>query len=120
MKELPGARAALGFASAADVFLQEEFEALGEVRIATIDGSAGAKGLVTELMATLDHDYVFVCGPEPMMRAVHALCPRGQFSFEGRMACGFGACMGCSCKTNFGSKRVCVDGPVLTGEEIAW
>ncbi|MEA4899172.1 MAG: dihydroorotate dehydrogenase electron transfer subunit [Christensenellaceae bacterium] len=120
MKALPGARAALGFASAADVFLRDAFEALGEVHIITIDGSAGAKGLVTDLMAALDYDYVFACGPEPMMRAVHALCPRGQFSFEGRMACGFGACMGCSRETNFGSKRVCVDGPVFAGEEIAW
>ena len=106
-----------------EIFLAEEFRALGaEVIIATADGSAGLKGLVTDGMAAMsDYTYLYTCGPEPMLKAVYSACKTsGQFSFEERMGCGFGACMGCSCKTKYGNKRICKDGPVLEKEEIVW
>ena len=109
--------AALGFHSAADVFLADELRALGvNVHIATDDGSAGLRGLVTDAMDAAGDGYthLYTCGPEPMLRAVYDRCRTdGQFSFEERMGCGFGACMGCSCKTKYGTKRICKDGPVL-------
>ncbi len=112
---------ALGFNTADDVFYADEFAALGcPVRLATVDGSRGTKGFVTDLIG--DEDYAFCCGPEPMLRAVWKL-PQlrgGQFSFEERMGCGFGACMGCTCETKYGHKRICKDGPVLEKEEIVW
>lgn len=109
----------LGFNTASDVFLTEEFKALGlEVRVATMDGSYGQKGTVLGVLP--ENPYVFTCGPEPMLKAVYGAAADGQFSFEARMACGFGACMGCSCKTKYGTKRICKDGPVLTKEEIVW
>jgi len=88
----------------------------------TADGSAGLKGLVTDGMAAVsDYTYLYTCGPEPMLKAVYSACKTsGQFSFEERMGCGFGACMGCSCKTKYGNKRICKDGPVLEKEEIVW
>lgn len=112
----------LGFNSAADVFYKEEFEALGaEVSVATADGSYGEKGFVTDVMKRLDYTYFYTCGPEPMFRAIEGIAKTsGQYSFEERMGCGFGACMGCSCKTLYGNKRICVDGPVLEREEIIW
>ncbi len=112
---------AMGFASVADVLLKEELEALGcTVKIATVDGSAGEKGFVTGLL-TDDYSYSYACGPIPMLKAVYdALACTGEYSFEERMGCGFGACMGCSCKTKYGNKRICKDGPVLTKEEIIW
>ena len=115
----------LGFNGAEDVFYKKEFEDLGlKVEISTMDGSMGKKGVVTDVMRAEDnsslYDYVFTCGPEPMLKAVYDLVPEGQFSFEARMACGFGACMGCSCKTKYGNKRICKDGPVLMREEIIW
>ena len=120
-------RVILGFNTAAEVFWQKEFEALGApVTVTTADGTQGVRGFVTDAMAPLEgkYDYVYACGPEPMLRAVHALCEKqdihGQFSFEERMACGFGVCMGCSCKAKYGSKRICKDGPVLRREEILW
>ena len=111
-----------GFNTAAEVFLRDAVEQLGAPFVlATMDGSAGVKGLVTDAMGDLDFDSVCACGPEPMLRAVyHATEVPGQFSFEERMGCGFGACMGCSCKTKYGSKRICKDGPVLRREEIVW
>ena len=115
--------AVLGFNRASEIFLAEEFRALGtEVVIATADGSAGMQGLVTDGMAAVsDYTYLYTCGPEPMLKAVYAACKTsGQFSFEERMGCGFGACMGCSCKTKYGNKRICKDGPVLEKEEIIW
>ena len=108
----------LGFNSAADAILREDFEALGEVRVATVDGSAGVKGYVTDLMP--EGGYACACGPEPMLRAVYDRCRDGQFSFEARMGCGFGACMGCTCQTLTGYKRICKDGPVLRREELLW
>ncbi len=115
--------AALGFATAADALLAEELRALGaRVCIATVDGSLGIKGFVTDAIreSGFNFDYLYACGPEPMLRAVYDLPADGQFSFEERMACGFGACMGCSCKTKYGAKRICKDGPVLQKEEIVW
>ncbi len=112
----------LGFNKAEEIFLKEEFEALGAtVTIATADGSVGVKGFVTDAMKTIEYDYFFTCGPEPMFRAIESVVSvSGQYSFEERMGCGFGACMGCSCKTKYGNKRICKDGPVLEREEIIW
>ena len=114
----------LGFNTASEVFWKEEFEALGvPVTVTTADGSMGVKGFVTSSMDG-DFDYVYTCGPEPMFKAVYKVLDEkgvsGQFSFEERMACGFGVCMGCSCKTKYGNKRICKDGPVLVKEEIIW
>ena len=113
---------AVGFGSAAEVFLREDAQALGvPFHLATMDGSAGVRGLVTAAMAGLTFDSVCACGPEPMLRAVYdAADVPGQFSFEERMGCGFGACMGCTCRTKVGPKRICKDGPVLEKEEIVW
>lgn len=112
-------RVILGFNTAQEVFLKAEFEALGvPVSIATADGSMGMKGFVTAGMK-MPHDYFFACGPEPMLKAVAGATEApGQLSFEERMACGFGACMGCSCKTKYGHKRLCKEGPVLLKEEV--
>ena len=111
----------LGFNSAGEVFYEEEFRALGTApTVTTADGSYGVKGFVTDAME-LDYTYFYTCGPEPMLRAVYAKSvTSGQFSLEERMGCGFGACMGCTCKTKTGHKRVCKDGPVLTKEELPW
>ena len=112
----------LGFNTAREVFYEHEFQALGAtVTVATADGSYGVKGFVTDAMNGVDYDYFYTCGPEPMLKAVYkATTTSGQFSFEERMGCGFGACMGCSCKTVTGYKRICKDGPVLQKEEILW
>ena len=111
----------LGFNTREDVILTEAFRNLGlEPIIATADGSEGVRGFVTDAMKDLDFDYLYTCGPEPMLKAVWQNAPDGQFSFEARMACGFGACMGCSCETKYGYKRICKDGPVLFKEEIKW
>ena len=112
----------LGFNTAAEMFCVDEFLALGcDVIIATADGSHGIKGFVTDAIANLDYSYFYTCGPEPMLRALHAATKtNGQMSFEERMGCGFGACMGCSCKTITGYKRICKDGPVLRKEEVLW
>ncbi len=112
----------LGFNSADDVFFEDEFKALGaNVLVTTADGSYGIKGFVTDAMCDLEYDYFFTCGPEPMFKAIEkTVKTSGQYSFEERMGCGFGACMGCSCKTKYGNKRICKDGPVLIREEIIW
>lgn len=112
----------LGFNSKADVFYKEEFEALGaDVFITTADGSIGTKGFVTDVLKGLEYSYFFTCGPMPMFKAIENVAKTsGQYSFEERMGCGFGACMGCSCKTKYGNKRICKDGPVLIREEIIW
>ena len=113
--------AVLGFNTAAEVFAEEEFKALGcSVTVTTADGSYGTKGFVTDALPE-DYSYFYTCGPEPMLRAVYrATKTSGQFSFEERMGCGFGACMGCSCRTITGYKRICREGPVLEKEEIIW
>ncbi|MBQ8972675.1 MAG: dihydroorotate dehydrogenase electron transfer subunit [Clostridia bacterium] len=112
---------ALGFNTASEVFYVQEFLDVGcEVRLATADGSAGERGFVTAVLPEAPSHY-FACGPEPMLRAVyHALRCSGQLSFEARMGCGFGACMGCTCRTITGYKRICREGPVLRKEEILW
>ena len=113
----------LGFNTKAEIFYKEKFEALGaRVLIATVDGSAGVKGFVTDAMTEAGaYTYTYSCGPEPMLKALYnASATSGQYSFEERMGCGFGACMGCSCKTKYGNKRICRDGPVLVKEEIIW
>lgn len=108
----------LGFNRASEIFYAEEFAQYGKVVLTTADGSAGVRGFVTDALRQLDYDYYFACGPEPMLRAVHALGKEGQLSFEARMGCGFGACMGCSCETLAGPKRICVDGPVMRSGEV--
>ena len=112
----------LGFNTADEVFYKAEFEALGaDVYVTTADGSEGIRGFVTDAMKDIDYSYFYTCGPEPMLKAIYnAASTSGQFSFEERMGCGFGACMGCSCKTKYGNKRICRDGPVLVKEEIIW
>ena len=122
IKEGKKPQVVLGFNKAEEIFLKEEFETLGaSVTIATADGSVGVKGFVTDAMKDLGYDYFFTCGPEPMFRAIErTVAVSGQYSFEERMGCGFGACMGCSCKTKYGNKRICKDGPVLEREEIIW
>ena len=111
----------LGFNTADEVFYEDEFKALGcEVQVTTVDGSHGVKGFVTDALPE-QYTYFYTCGPMPMFKALNkAVKTSGQFSFEERMGCGFGACMGCSCKTLTGNKRICKDGPVLKKEEIIW
>lgn len=112
----------LGFNTRAEAFLEEEFQALGAaVTVATADGSYGVRGFVTDAMPRDGYSYIYTCGPEPMLRAVYGKAvTSGQFSFEERMGCGFGACMGCTCETKYGYKRICREGPVLEKEEILW
>ena len=112
----------LGFNTRDEVFYEEEFRALGaNVTVATADGSYGVKGFVTDAMKSMDYTYFYTCGPEPMLKAVwNTSVTSGQLSFEERMGCGFGACMGCSCKTLTGNKRICKEGPVMKKEEILW
>lgn len=112
----------LGFNKKSEVFYEDEFKALGlETVVATADGSYGVKGFVTDAMKTLEYGYFFTCGPEPMLRAIYDnTTVSGQMSFEARMGCGFGACMGCTCETLYGNKRICKDGPVLLKEEVKW
>ena len=112
----------LGFNTRDEIFYEEEFKALGvTVHVATADGSYGTKGFVTDVMKDLSYSYFFTCGPSPMFKAIEKVAvTSGQYSFEERMGCGFGACMGCTCKTKSGNKRICKDGPVLEREEIVW
>jgi len=112
----------LGFNTKSEVIYEDEFRALGaDVIVSTADGSYGVKGFVTDVMRELDYSYFYTCGPEAMFKAI---CDEsrtsGECSFEARMGCGFGACMGCSCETLYGTKRICRDGPVLKKEEIKW
>lgn len=112
----------LGFNTKDEIFYEEEFRALGaDVTVTTVDGSYGVKGFVTDAMRDMEYTYFYTCGPEPMLKAIYnTASTSGQLSFEERMGCGFGACMGCSCKTLYGNKRICKDGPVLVKEEIIW
>lgn len=112
----------LGFNSEKEVFGVDEFKATGaEVYVTTADGSVGTKGFVTDVLKNLDYTYFYTCGPMPMYKAIESIAKTsGQYSFEERMGCGFGACMGCTCKTKYGNKRICKDGPVLEREEIVW
>lgn len=112
----------LGFNKKDEIFYEEEFKNLGaDVKVTTVDGSYGIKGFVTDALKDTDYSYFFTCGPMPMFKAIESFAvTSGQYSFEERMGCGFGACMGCTCKTKYGNKRICKDGPVLTREEIIW
>ena len=112
----------LGFNTKNEIFYEEEFKNLGaEVYVTTVDGSYGIRGFVTDALKEIDYTYFYTCGPEPMLKAVYrASTTSGQMSFEERMGCGFGACMGCSCKTLTGYKRICKEGPVMRKEEILW
>ena len=112
----------LGFNTKAEVFYEQAFRDLGaDVTVTTVDGSYGMKGFVTDALANVDYTHFYTCGPEPMLKAVYkATNTSGQMSFEKRMGCGFGACMGCSCKTISGYKRICKEGPVMRKEEILW
>ncbi len=112
----------LGFNKKDEIFYENEFKKLGaEVKVTTVDGSYGIKGFVTDALKNTEYSYFYTCGPMPMFKAIEStVITSGQYSFEERMGCGFGACMGCSCKTKYGNKRICKDGPVLTREEIIW
>ena len=112
----------LGFNTKSEIFYEQEFKNLGcDVTVTTVDGSYGTKGFVTTALEAMDYTYFYTCGPEPMLKAIYkASTTSGQMSFEERMGCGFGACMGCSCKTLTGYKRICKDGPVMRKEEILW
>ena len=112
----------LGFNTKSEIFYEDAFKALGcQVTVTTVDGSYGTKGFVTTALEAMDYSYFYTCGPEPMLKAVYkASKTSGQMSFEERMGCGFGACMGCSCKTLTGYKRICKEGPVMKKEEILW
>ena len=112
----------LGFNTKQEIFYEEQFKQLGlNVIVTTVDGSYGVKGFVTDALKDVEYSYFYTCGPEPMLKAVYkASQTSGQMSFEERMGCGFGACMGCSCKTLTGNKRICKEGPVMIKEEILW
>ena len=112
----------LGFNKESEIFCEEDFKAIGaETYITTVDGSVGIKGFVTDALKDMNYTYFYTCGPMPMFKAIeNTAVGSGQYSFEERMGCGFGACMGCSCKTKYGNKRICKDGPVLEREEIIW
>ncbi len=112
----------LGFNTKEEIFFEDAFKALGaDVTVTTVDGSYGLKGFVTDALKQMEYTYFYTCGPEPMLKAVYAASTTsGQMSFEKRMGCGFGACMGCSCKTITGYKRICKEGPVMRKEEILW
>ena len=115
-------RVILGFNTKDEVFCEEDFKALGaDVMVTTVDGTYGMKGFVTDALQTMEYTYFYTCGPEPMLKAVYSKSTTGgSFSFEERMGCGFGACMGCSCKTITGYKRICKEGPVMQKEDILW
>ena len=110
----------LGFNTGAEIFLADEFQALGAVvHIATADGSVGTKGFVTDVIKDLQYSYFYSCGPMPMFKAMeNVMTTSGQYSFEERMGCGFVACKGCTIQTKSGYKRVCKDGPVFFREEV--
>ena len=112
----------LGFNKKDEIFYEDEFKKLGaDVKVTTVDGSYGIKGFVTDALKESEYSYFYTCGPMPMFKAIESTATTsGQYSFEERMGCGFGACMGCSCKTKYGNKRICKDGPVLEREEIIW
>ena len=122
MAEGKSVRVILGFNTASEVFYEDAFRSLGAaVTVTTVDGSYGVKGFVTDALNSEPYTYFYTCGPEPMLKAVYkATETSGQMSFEKRMGCGFGACMGCSCKTITGYKRICKEGPVMKKEEILW
>ncbi len=111
----------MGFNTKDEIYYLDEFKSVCNTIVTTADGSCGTKGFVTAALENLDYTYTYACGPEPMLKAIYeASKTSGEYSFEERMGCGFGACMGCSCKTKYGNKRICKEGPVLVKEEIIW
>ncbi|MCI8331357.1 MAG: dihydroorotate dehydrogenase electron transfer subunit [Clostridiales bacterium] len=113
--------AVLGFQTAKEAFFVEEFSRFCDVTVTTADGSMGIKGFVTDALVQMEYTYFYACGPMPMFRAIEKVAQgSGQYSFEEKMGCGFGACMGCSCQTKQGAKRICKEGPVLEREEVEW
>jgi dihydroorotate dehydrogenase electron transfer subunit len=112
----------LGFSGREDVALLEDFRLIGVCpTVTTLDGSFGLRGFVTDALDDLEPSFFYACGPEAMLRAVSERCAcDGQLSFDARMGCGFGACMGCTRPTRSGPKRVCKDGPVFDKGEILW
>ena len=122
ISECKNATVILGFNKKDEIFYEDEFKKLGAtVKVTTVDGSYGIKGFVTDALKETEYSYFYTCGPMPMFKAIESTAlTSGQYSFEERMGCGFGACMGCSCKTKYGNKRICKDGPVLEREEIIW
>ena len=122
IKEEKDVTVILGFNTKSEIFWEEEFTKIGaNVIVTTVDGSKGVRGFVTDAMKNLNYTYFYSCGPEPMLKALYnASVTSGELSFEERMGCGFGACMGCSCKTVSGNKRICKEGPVLKKEDIIW
>ncbi|MBQ2896767.1 MAG: dihydroorotate dehydrogenase electron transfer subunit [Clostridia bacterium] len=111
----------MGFNTKDEIYYLDEFNAVCDTIVTTADGSFGTKGFVTAALENLNYTYTYSCGPEPMLKAIYDVSKTdGEFSFEERMGCGFGACMGCSCKTKYGNKRICKEGPVLCKEEIIW
>lgn len=112
----------LGFNKKDEIFYEDDFKKLGaDVKVTTVDGSYGIKGFVTDALKETEYTYFYTCGPMPMFKAIELTATTsGQYSFEERMGCGFGACMGCTCKTKYGNKRICKDGPILKREEIIW
>lgn len=117
--------AILGYNTAADSFgMDRWFGEIGvEAYVATVDGSVGTRGFVTDVIRekNIQGDYFHACGPMPMLRALcSSLDIPGEVSIESRMGCGFGACMCCSVETADGAKRICKDGPVFRKEELIW
>ena len=114
----------LGFNSEKDVVAVDMFEALGaRTYVATVDGSCGTKGFVTDVLRDkeLQGDYFYACGPMPMLRAAcGGVDMAGEVSLDERMACGFGVCMCCSIETKSGAKRICKEGPVFRKEDLIW
>ena len=114
----------LGFNTINDIFYDKEFKELGcTVYITTIDGSKGIKGHIGNGLQeyNLTNLYYYSCGPKPMLKALTQISNnQGQLSFEARMGCGFGACMGCSIEVKDGYKRICKEGPIFSSEEILW
>lgn len=108
----------MGFNTAADAYYLDKFDFCDETRVTTVDGSMGIKGYATAAFDKDEYDYFYACGPEPMLEGLVRTGMDGQLSYEARMGCGFGVCMGCSCKTRLGNKRICKDGPVMTAEEM--
>ena len=113
----------LGFNSSSDVILYDDYcRIVGKenVFVTTVDGSFGQKGFVTEVNAD-GASFVYSCGPLPMMKALDKAIECGaEYSFESRMGCGFGACMGCTLASAGGPVRVCREGPVFRKGEILW
>lgn len=110
----------LAFRAKEEAYYIDEFAALGNVYVATDNGSLGYQGNALDALKyySLDNDYYYACGPMPMLAALAKHSDKGQLSLEARMGCGFGACMGCTISTTIGPKRVCKEGPVFAAREV--